>query len=112
MGVSFPFVILLGTAGISLLLCVLLGFQESNRVALYWMNPTRMSSLNENTDLVQRSRHEAEKRIVEEYIASLKFLSLRERQLSLQVLPHSSHGCWVTSQPRQHSADFKAFKEI
>ena len=94
MGISFPFGILLGTAGLSLLLSVFLNFQENSQVTLYGMNPTRFSSLNGNRGLVQS--HEADS-IAEEYMTSLKSLSLRERQLALQVLPHAYYGCWLTT---------------
>ncbi len=87
MGISFPFGFLLGAAGLSLLLFSLLNSQESSQVTLFWTNPTRFSSLKDGRDFV--GGHETEKRIAQEYMTSLKSLSLHERELSLQVLPHS-----------------------
>jgi hypothetical protein len=83
MGISFPFSILLGAAGLSVLLSIFLNVQESSRVTLSWMNPNRFPSPNGNRNLAQG--HETDRRIAEEYVTSLKSLSLRERQLSLQV---------------------------
>ncbi len=89
MRLSCPFSILLGTAGFSILLSILVVFHASNRISLMPVNPTSLY------EIERPQGHEADNRIAEEYMASLKSLTLRERQLNMQVYVFTSFMPWI-----------------
>jgi hypothetical protein len=96
-----PFSILLGTAGFSTLLSILVVFHTSNRISLFPVNPTSFY------EIIERAQgHEADNHIAEEYMASLKSLTLRERQLDMQVYGFTSLMPWTLLK----TFDFKTVK--